>query len=267
VKRYLAFMCGCLLLLCGCAGKSVPEWRTASFSHLERYKSDFLSGKDTTAEFHFQKAIEEIKRSGDLSLLMTAYLTRSALRIAVLETPDHREYLEIAKANPAGADRQKNYYLLLAGSFDSLQREHLPPSYQDLAAALERGDREEISGSVHRIRDDLSRLIATGLAVSYRGEDEALLTGAVDLASVHGWRRPLLIYLDRLKSFYRSRSEMEKEEKIRRKIELLSSRSGMWSKPGPACCIPEMPGGVDKAFWSQGTAFQGKIAMKGQAGR
>jgi len=233
MKRYPGLLICCLLLLCGCAAKAVPEWRTASFNSLEQYKDCFLSGEDKLATVHFQKAIDEIKSSGDLSLLMTAYLTRSALQIAVLETPDHRDYLETAKADPD--DEQKNYYLLLEGKFDQLEKSKLPTSYQDLAAALEKGDKERISGVVSEIKDDLSRLIATGLAVRYRMEDEALLTGAVDLASTHGWRKPLLIYLDRLKSYYRKNQNRDKEEKIRLKLEILTSNSGRAGQTSPTC--------------------------------
>jgi len=65
----------------------LPEWRTASFNHLEQYKKYFLSGREELAAIHFQKAIDEIKSSGNLSLLATAYLTGSALRAAVEVPP------------------------------------------------------------------------------------------------------------------------------------------------------------------------------------
>jgi len=224
MKRYLGLLSCCLLLLLGCSAKAVPEWRTTSFNSLEQYKTCFLSGKDSLATLHFQRAIDEIKSSGDLSLLMTAYLSRSALQIAVLETPAQRDYLETAKAAPE--EELKNYYLLLEGKFDQIEIIMLPPSYQDLAAALEKGEKADVSGAVGAIHDDLSRLIATGLAVRYRMEDEALLTGAVDLASAHGWRKPLLIYLDRLKTYYRKNQNRDQEEKIRLKMEILTSESG-----------------------------------------
>jgi len=219
MKRYLGLISFCLLLFCGCAAQSVPDWRTASFNALEQYKNEFLSGKDPMAAVHFQRTIDELKSSGDLSLLMTAYLTRSALQIAVLETPDYRGYIDAAKADPA--DGQKNYYLFLEGKFAQLQKSELPTPYQDLATALEKGEQEDISDAVGEIQDDLSRLIATGVAIRYRMEDEALLNGAVELASTHGWRKALLIYLDRLKSYYRKNQNADQEEKIRLKMECL----------------------------------------------
>jgi len=52
-------------------------------------------------------------------------------------------------------------------------------------------------------------------------ENEAILTGAVDLASANGWRKPLLIYMARLESSYQKRNEKDEAEKIRLKMELL----------------------------------------------
>jgi len=225
MKRYLAAgLISFLLLLYGCASKSVPEWKTASFNHLEQYKKYFLAGREQLAAIHFQKAVDEIKKSGNLSLLMTAYLTRSALQVAVLEAPRNTEYLEIAKIDPADdQDNQKDYVLLLAGKFDQLQKNNLPAAYQDLAAVLEGGNEERIPWTIREIQDDLSRLIAIGLVVRYRMEDEAILSSAVDLSSANGWRKPLLIYLDRLESFYRKIDQDDKAERIRLKSELLKS--------------------------------------------
>jgi len=197
----------------------LPEWRTASFNHLEQYKKYFLSGREELAAIHFQKAIDEIKSSGNLSLLATAYLTRSALRTAVLEAPQIKEYLEVVEAGPD--DDHKDYYLLLEGKFAQIQKTNLPTAYQDLAAVLEGGNEERISGAIFEIQDDLSRLIAIGLVVRYRMENEAILTGAVDLASANGWRKPLLIYMARLESSYQKRNEKDEAEKIRLKMELL----------------------------------------------
>lgn len=221
MKRHLGLISCCLLLFLGCTAKSVPDWKSASFNHLEQYKKYFLSGRDQLATIQFQKAVDEIKNSGNLSLLATAYLTRSALRVAVLEPPQNREYLEILKADPT--DDQKDYYLLLEGKFAEIQKNNLPASYQDLAEALEGGNEERITIAVLDIPDDLSRLIAVGLVARYRVENEAVLTSAVDLASRNGWRKPLLIYLARLESYHQRINETDKAEKIRRKIELLKS--------------------------------------------
>lgn len=218
MKRYLCLI-SCLFLLWGCAPKSVPAWKTASFHHLERYKNCFLSGREQLAAIYFQRAIDEIKSSGNLSLLMTAYLTRSALHVAVLEAPISRDYLEAAKAAPN--DDHRDYYLLLEGKFAEVQKSRLPSSYQNVAAALEEGREEKISEAVREIQDDLSRLIAIGLVIRYCGENEAILSRALDVASVNGWRKPLFIYLDRLKSFYEKKNEKDKAENIRLKIELL----------------------------------------------
>ena len=221
MKRHLVLIGFFLLIICGCSAKTAPEWKAASFYHLEEYKKLFLDGKDQLAAIHFQRAIDELKSSGNLSLLMTVYLTRSALQVSVLDVPDNREYLETAKAAPDEDSHQ--YYLLLEGKFAQLKINRLPAPYQGLAAALEKRDEGDVLEEINGIKDDLSRLIAIGLAVRHQVENEAILTNAVDLASANGWRKPLLVYLDRLKSFYLKSNEPDKAEQIRLKIELLKS--------------------------------------------
>jgi hypothetical protein len=128
MKRYLVLIGFLLLILCGCSAKAAPEWKAASFYHLEEYKKLFLDGKDQLAAIRFQRAIDELKSSGNLSLLMTVYLTRSALQVSVLETPDNREYLETAKAAPDEDSHQ--YYLLLEGKFAQIEIDRLPSPYR-----------------------------------------------------------------------------------------------------------------------------------------
>lgn len=220
MKRYFGLI-SCLFLLWGCGLKSIPEWRTASFNHLEQYKKYFLTGREQLAAIHFQKAVNELKGSGNLSLLMTVYLTRSALHVAILEAPQGEEYLEIAKVWPS--DDHQDYYFLLEGRFAEIQKSSLPTSYQDLVTTIEEGNAKRITETIRNIQDDLSRLIAIGVVVRYGVVNEAILTQAVDLASVNGWRKPLLIYLNRLKSFYETTGKRDQAEIIRLKIELLKS--------------------------------------------
>ena len=72
-------------LLVGCgSSKPVPEWTDASVNQLENYKKSYLSGKERIAEAYFDKAVDEIKSSGDLDILARAYLTKYAVQVAVL---------------------------------------------------------------------------------------------------------------------------------------------------------------------------------------
>jgi len=53
MKRYLVLI-GLSAAVIRVASKSVPEWKTASFNHMEQYKNYFLSGREQLASIHFQ---------------------------------------------------------------------------------------------------------------------------------------------------------------------------------------------------------------------
>jgi hypothetical protein len=73
------------------------------------------------------------------------------------------------------------------------------------------------------IDDPLSRLIASGLAVRHGLETEVILRTAVETASRNGWKRALLAWLERLKSFHEAAKDVEKTSAIRSRINLILS--------------------------------------------
>lgn len=71
MKRTVLPLLLLLLLLVGaaCTSRPAPEWLSAGHRHLEIYKEDVLSGRnEDLAEIHFQRALAEIRRSGDAAL-------------------------------------------------------------------------------------------------------------------------------------------------------------------------------------------------------
>lgn len=73
------------------------------------------------------------------------------------------------------------------------------------------------------IDDPLSCLIASGLAVRHGLETEMILRTAVETASRNGWKRALLAWLERLKSFHEAAGDVEKASAIRSRIDLILS--------------------------------------------
>jgi hypothetical protein len=63
----------------------------------------------------------------------------------------------------------------------------------------------------------------TGLLVRYGYENAELLNGAVETASRQGWKKALLVYLERLHAFYMECREGEKADKIKQRILLIQS--------------------------------------------
>ncbi|OIP91847.1 MAG: hypothetical protein AUK26_06040, partial [Syntrophaceae bacterium CG2_30_58_14] len=188
-----------LLLLAGCGAKPAPAWIAAGHKQLETFKQDFLTGREPPiTEIHFRKAILEIKKGGDADLLGKAWLTRMALQVAVREELEEGEYLktEAAEAVPANW----NFYRFLKGDAATVDVSLLPETYRPFWMAFRSGDAAKAAVAITAIDDPLSRLIASGLAVSRRLENDAILQIAVETASQNGWKRALLAWLERLKS-------------------------------------------------------------------
>lgn len=209
-----------LLLLAGCGGKPAPVWIAAGHNHLETFKQDFLSGRDAAiAETRFRKALEELKKGGNADLLGKAWLTRMALQVAVREEPEDRDYRRTEAVETTPVNR--NYYQFLKGDLESVDVSLLPEPYRPFASALKGADGLKAFAAISAIEDPLSRLVASGLASGRRLESEALLNLAVETASEKGWKKALLVWLDRLRLLHEEAGNSLKESSIRARIELI----------------------------------------------
>jgi hypothetical protein len=209
------------LLLGGCSSKPTPGWIVAGNQQLETFKQQFLTGgQPIVTERHFRKAIEEIKKSGDLDLLGKAWLTKMALEVAVLRDMEEEDYLKVSAALPVPANR--NFYLFLKGEKAAVDRSLLPAQYRRFLDALRSGSLVEAERMITAMEDDpLSRLIAAGIAVRFNLESEAVLKVAVETASRNGWKRALLAWLERLLTFYKATGDAAKAAAIRQRIDLM----------------------------------------------
>ncbi len=207
------------ILLFGCGSKQIPDWLSVSFNQLENYKNNYLSGKDRIAELQFNKAVEEIRSSGNLEILGRAYLTKHAVQVAVLEVFDDTEYLKINALQPVLSN--SNFHNFLKGSFDKVDESLLPGQYYGFLKALRKGNTEAISREISHMEDPLSKLIAVGLLVKMDNFGEMDLHYAIDTASRNGWKKAVLSYLNKLRAFYEKKGETEKAAATKRKIELL----------------------------------------------
>ena len=211
-----------MILLMSCSGSQpIPDWTYASFNQMEDFKKDYLEGKAGIADLHFEHAVDEIKKSGDLNLLAKAYLNRYAVQVALLESFRDDAFLKIQTAEPDPANAV--FYAFLRGNFSQTDNNLLPPQYARTVDDILAARRGSLAADVQKIEDPLSRLVMTGLLVRYGYENEELLNGAVETASRQGWKKALLVYLNRLQAFYEQRQEGEKADKIKQKILLIQS--------------------------------------------
>lgn len=221
MKKFLSFLF-LLVWLVGCSGgPPIPDWTLASFNRLEDFKKNYLEGHQHIADLQFQKAVAEIKKSGDLEVLAKAYLTRMAVESAVLETPQDEEFIKInaAQSHPV----HQNYHAFLTGQLNRVQEQLLPEVYRTVAKGLQQGKTDSLAADVARIDDPLSRLIASAVCIKQGRVNEAILQTAIDTASRNGWKKALLVYLEKLHAFYQERGQEEKADAISKRIQLIRS--------------------------------------------
>lgn len=209
----------CVTLFAGCGTKAIPDWVKTSHNQLESFKKHYLQGGDRLAKINFDKAIDEIKSSGDFHLLQVAHLTRYAVQTSVLEGFDDLDYLRLAAVEPH--PENIHFHAFLKGAIDHVDEQSLPQQYRQFLRACRNGKQVEIDEVLAAIEDPLSRLIACGLAVQKRLYREKTIDIAIRTASEQGWKKALLAYLKKLRDFYGSVGDNGKACATQQRIDLI----------------------------------------------
>jgi len=210
-----------LVFAAGCSGgRPTPEWTLKSFNRLEDAKKNYLEGNTRMADLSFNKAVEEIKKSGDLDVLARAYLIRMAIQTALLETVGAEEYLKVDAVQPDPANRA--FYAFLTGQWSEAREALLPEQYRRLVRGLSQGPKGSMAPDVAKIEDPLSRLIAAGVCYRQGRIDEGLIQSAVETASRNGWKKALIIYLEKSRDYYREQNQRDKAATIEQRIQIIT---------------------------------------------
>lgn len=222
MKRPL--LCLCLLLLpflaAGCGSKPVPDWKAGGFNAMESYKKNFLEGDDLKADLYFDVSVREFQKSGDPDLLDRALLTRCALRTAALETLSPSDCMLSGWAH---TKENENYLAFLREGAGKTDPSLLPPPYRKFAKALDEGKIGSLNDAIAGIEDPLSRIIASAVAVKGGRFDTTTLELALAAASREGWKKIVLLYLEKLESLSREQGDLEQADRLRRRKEIIST--------------------------------------------
>jgi len=183
-----------VLVLAGCSGGPVPaEWQLNSYGSLESFKQAYLTGNTRVAGIEFDRARSELASTGNPALVARAELIRCAVRAASLE-------------------------------FDSC------PGFEKLradAGAEEIAYAEYLGGGAERAagEDSLSRLVSFGVKFNGGKIAPSDISSAIDIASLEGWRRPLLAWLGVQEKRAEAAGDRDALERIRRRIALVSGKA------------------------------------------
>lgn len=219
MKRLIA-ACVVICALLGCfGGPRAPDWLATAVSRLEQFEKEYLGGRMDVAELNFSLAVAEVKKSGDLDTLGQVYLTKMALETALLSSMNEEDFLNVNAASPSV--KSENYYRFLQGRWQEVDISLLPQEYRSFAARCKEGKGQHVD-ALKDISQPLSRLIACAIDTMHNGEDEGVLTVAVDTASQQGWKRALIVYLERLAAYYDKRGDRLQAARVRTRLAIIT---------------------------------------------
>ncbi len=220
MKKILYLICF-VMITGGCGSDRRPSWLIFGNDKLETYKKYYLTNSESArAERHFQSALDELKKSGNLDLMQKAWLTRTAMHVALLKTPDPGEYEMLAGIKPFPANR--NYFLFLTGEIFKVDESLLPSRYRGFLKALKNEDIAQIEKTVVSMKEKpVSLLISAGIFAGSNRESEVIINAAIGVSSQNGWKAALLAWMKRKADYYESTGKTFEASKVRRHIELI----------------------------------------------
>jgi hypothetical protein len=180
---------------------------------MARYSQHYLEGRSKLAAASFDKARNATSATANIAAVAHLELVKCGIAMAALDSTPCSGYSTLAPTSTADT----NYYRLLTGDFQHLDKQQIPSQYQAWLAST---NSTEINAKLNQISNPLSRLIATSLSIIYRQHDATTLQIAIDTASAQGWRRPLLAYLLLQQ---KNNTNPLQQQQIRTRIELLQS--------------------------------------------
>lgn len=176
-----------MALLAACAGgPPAPDWQASAHQALAAHTAAYLSGRDRVAAQELSVARREAGRTGSAEPLARVELTACAARVASLD------YTDCATAQPLLADAgtaARAYADYLAGRWEGLERDKLPPAQRGVPLAT------ETSVLLAGIEEPLSRLVAAALLLKAGRLSPEGIDLAIETAAAQGWRRAVLAWL------------------------------------------------------------------------
>lgn len=210
IFTYAAALTSALLLAACAGGPQPPDWQLEAKGSMDRSVAAYMEGNSRVEMAELGRARTQLTRSGRAELLATAELLHCATRVASLVLDEPCTGFE--KLREDATDAQRAYADYLKGQVQP-QGIALLPEAQRRAAA---GD----VGAVAAIADPLSKLVAAGVMLQAGKASPAVITQAIDTASVKGWRRPLLAWLGVQLRRAEQGGDTQEAAKLRRRIEL-----------------------------------------------
>lgn len=209
-----------LLVLGGCGTRvAVPEWQVNAHGAVERATQAELEGNSRVARLEWDRARREAARTADATWVGRVALTECAIRQTALDLAPCEAFLAV-EADAATADLAYHRWLLARPLADDTPA--LPSAYRPWVQAWPLTEGEDTAGRLAAMNDPVARLIAASVLFRVQRLDAAGVRLAVDTASVHGWRRPLLAWLRVQHQVAKQSGDSVLRDAVQRRLDLLN---------------------------------------------
>lgn len=206
------------VLLAACAsGPPPPNWQANAKAALDQATAAYLSGDNAGEARAFDRAREQITRTGRPELMARAELMRCAAHVASLMFEPCAGF-EALRRDAAAPERAYADHLA-ARALAAADIERLPAAQRGVAAAVAGSAGAAVD--LVAIDDPLSRLIAVAVLFQSGKASPAAITLAAATASAQGWRRPLLAWLEVLALRAEKAGAAEEAARLRRQMQLV----------------------------------------------
>ncbi|MDO4705057.1 MAG: hypothetical protein Q4A98_02390 [Comamonadaceae bacterium] len=225
------------LAACSSAPPAKP-WQVRSLAASELAEAAWLDGAERVAAHEWDKARQQIARTGQPQALAQLELRRCAVLAASLDWQPCAAFGPLA---PASGEAARAYAAYLQGQhLGSAQRGLLPPAQQG-PAALDAVDARAVA-TLQAVPEPLSRLLAIALLARRSGQmPPELMQLAIDTASEQGWRRPLLAWLLRQQSHAQTHGLADLLEQTRLRLAIVQGELGQADAAPKAANAPKAP--------------------------
>ena len=205
-----------LSMFSGCSFKSPPnQWQYKSTNAFNSYTKNFLSAHDILAKNDFKRAVAHAKVTANLHSLAKIYLGECALNISVGMEDECLKYQNISPT--LKSQSLQAYYSLLTLNLNTHVIESLPSNYQNFATNLLNTEYKKANQELQNIDKATSKILAGALLREHI--EEQSIRDIIKVSSLHGYKKSVLYWLERLKNVTKDTNEIAI---INKKIEVIN---------------------------------------------
>jgi hypothetical protein len=220
LSGWLASMVAVAALVACAGGPPPPDWQANAKAAIDQAVAAYLAGDVRGEAAAFERAREQISRTGRPDWLARAELMRCAAHVASLAFEPCTGFERLRGDADAAERAYADHLAARRLARDDIDR--LPLAQRGVALAVAGGDAASVD--LQGIEDPLSRLIAVAVLFQAGKASPAAITLAADTASAHGWRRPLLAWLEVLALRAEKAGAVGEAERLRRRMDLVGGQ-------------------------------------------